>query len=73
MCKKDPYAQEMPLWLAQQRLRLKICELSIANDMEELAVTKQLNKLRQGRRKMIQQSIKTGEKELAEYLAEKTQ
>jgi len=69
--KKDSYAQEMSLWLAQQRIRLKSCRRTIANNLEEIAINKQLVELDQRVRRIIQQSIKDGEKELAEYLAEK--
>ena len=67
MTKNDPFIQEMPLWLEQQQLRLKICERAIADNLEGIAFNKQLIKLEQRRRKIIQQSIKLGKKELAEH------
>jgi len=65
---KDLYPSEMTVWLEQQKLRLKACEMSKAKWLESIKLYRELICLENAQIRIIQKIIKQGEKELREYL-----
>jgi len=67
---KSLYISEMGVWLNQQKLRLKSCEMSKSECLKRIKLERELIILENAQARIIRKIIKQGEKEFREYLKE---